>query len=339
MATSRRDTGSARWLLAPAVGASTRANSIAMAALRMLVGLLWLYNVAWKRAPSFGEDSGNGVFGFAQDAVDHPVLPPFSWLVEHVVLPNFVVFGWGVLVVETALAVLLLTGAYVRVAAALGIAQSLVIGLSVAQTPGEWPWAYWMMIGIHVVLLFGAAGQTLAVDAVRAGHSARGLGRFWAIVLLVAGVAGVLRGLREPIFASSGPQLGGPDLSISLGSYNVAGAVLLMVGAAGLLIADRAARPVGALVTFVVGAAAALLLYGQLGFTQPWLGGSNTSAAFFGCSAVIGWTVWRSTRTSHSHGPLDVTSNGGTSTSHPPSTQSRDSDSKSSSDQKPRPRE
>lgn len=262
----------------------------------MLVGLLWLYNVAWKRPPSFGESSGNGVFGFTRGAVEHPVFPPFSWVVEQVVLPNFVVFGWGVLLVETVLAVLLLTGAFVRVAAALGIAQSLAIGLSVAQTPGEWPWAYWMMIGIHVVLLFGAAGQTLAVDSVRAGATARGLGRFWGAGLVLAGIVAVLLNLGDSIFASAGSQLGGPGLSISLGSYNLAGSVLLVTCGAGLLIADRAAGRSAALVTVLAGAGAALLLYAQLGWTDPWIGGSNTSAAFFLSAAVIGWTMWRSTR-------------------------------------------
>lgn len=266
-----------------------------MTTLRILVGLLWLYNVAWKRPPSFGESSGNGVFGFTRGAVEHPVFPPFSWVVEHVVLPNFVVFGWGVLVVETVLAVLLLTGSFVRVAAALGIAQSLAIGLSVAQTPGEWPWAYWMMIGIHVVLLFSAAGQTLAVDSVRAGGTGRGLGRFWAVVLVLAGIVALLLNLGESIFTASGSQLGGPGLSISLGSYNLAGSVLLVICGAGLLVAGRAAGRSGALLTVLVGAGAALLLYAQLGWTDPWLGGSNTSAAFFLSASVVGWTVWRST--------------------------------------------
>ena len=58
-------------------------------------------------------------------------------------LPHFSAFGYGVLVVETALAVLLLTGLLVRPAALLAIVQSLAIGLSVARTPGEWPWSYW----------------------------------------------------------------------------------------------------------------------------------------------------------------------------------------------------
>ncbi|MDN5896294.1 MAG: hypothetical protein L0H93_20015, partial [Nocardioides sp.] len=198
-----------RWLLAPAVEAPSRGNAVAMAALRVLVGLLWLYNIAWKRPPDFGKDSGHGLYGFTKDAVDHPVFPPFSWVVDHLVLPNISVFGWGVLAVETAVAVLLLTGAFVRVAAVLGLVQSVAIGLSVAQTPGEWPWSYWMMIGIHVVLLFSAAGEVLGVDGARAGRDRPRLGLIWGVVLAVAGLLAVLRGLGEPVFAASGARLGG----------------------------------------------------------------------------------------------------------------------------------
>lgn len=69
---------------------------------------------------------------------------------------------------ESALAVLLLTGTAVRLAALIGIGQSVAIGLSVAESPGEWPWAYAMLLGIHVVLLFTCSTRYAAVDAVRA---------------------------------------------------------------------------------------------------------------------------------------------------------------------------
>jgi hypothetical protein len=30
----------------------------------VLLGLLWLYNVSWKRPPDFGQDAGNGLYKF-----------------------------------------------------------------------------------------------------------------------------------------------------------------------------------------------------------------------------------------------------------------------------------
>ncbi len=297
-------------LVRPAVDSSPRASGVAVAALRILVGLMWLYNVGWKRPPDFGEDSGSGVYGFSVDAVDYPVFPPYSWIVEHLVLPNFTAFGWMVLVVETFLAVLLLTGTLVRLAALVGVGQSLAIGLSVAETPGEWPWAYWMMIGIHVVLLFSASARTAAVDAVRA-EAVHGRGRpaavwllrGWGTVVGLAGVVAFVLAVDEDPLASVGSRLGGPDLSISLGSYNLVGALTLVGVALLMLAAAQLGRRDVALAATVVAALAAVSLYAQLSRADVWLGGSNTSAAFFLCAAVVsGATASLLNRTSRMEG-------------------------------------
>ncbi|CAN5314410.1 hypothetical protein BH24ACT12_BH24ACT12_18920 [soil metagenome] len=278
----------------PAVDASPRASAAALAGLRVLVGLMWLYNVAWKRPPDFGESSGSGVYGFTADAVEHPVFPPYSWVVEHVVLPNFTAFGWMVLVVESLLAVLLLTGTFVRFAALVGVGQSLAIGLSVAQTPGEWPWAYWMMIGIHVVLLLTASGKAVAVDRMRAdaaaGHgpdAAVPLLRGWGIVVLLTGVLAVVLALGEDPMASAGTQLGGSGLSVSLGSYNLLGAAALLVVAGLMLSAALLRRRALAWAATVIAVLAAASVYAQLSRTEVWLGGSNTSAAYLLCAALV----------------------------------------------------
>lgn len=286
-----------QWLGAPAVADAPPGHAAASAFLRMVVGLLWLYNIAWKRPPNFGRDSGNGLYKYTKDAVDHPVFAPFSWVVHHLVLPNFIVFGYGVLVVETALAVLLLTGTYVRLAALLGILQSLAIGLSVAKTPGEWPWSYWLLIALHVVILFSAAGQVLAVDAVRAGRDWRPLARTWGVVLVLAGIVAVLLSLGDSFFAASGSALDGSGLSISLGVYNLAGGVvLILVGAGILAVGAGVDAPLG-LASAVLATAAAVLFYVQIGFSQNWLGGNNTSGAFFLAAAVVGFATWHHART------------------------------------------
>jgi len=278
----------AKGVFGPAVDAPSWSSAGTLGALRILAGLLWLYNVSWKRPPDFGEDSGKGLFRFTHDAVDHPVLAPYSWVVEHLVLPNFQAFGWTVLAVETTLAVLLLTGTMVRVAAALGVAQSTAIALSVAQTPGEWPWSYWMMIGIHVVLLGGAAGAVLSVDRVRAAPRAgRRLLASWGVVVGGTACIVLVMSVGESATAASGARLGGPDLSISLGSYNLLGAIVLLAVAVLMLVAASARRSEFALLAAALAVVAALSLYIQLGFSDPLLGGSNTSAAFFLCAAVV----------------------------------------------------
>jgi uncharacterized membrane protein YphA (DoxX/SURF4 family) len=143
--------------------AVTRASP---AALRLTAGLLWLSNVSWKVPPRFGEsaDGCRGLCAFVQAGIDHPVAPGYPWLLEHAVRPNLEVFGWVVLVVELVLAALLLSGTLTRGAALLGLAQSIAIGLSVANAPDEWYWSYALMAALHVAVFATAAGRTAGVD-------------------------------------------------------------------------------------------------------------------------------------------------------------------------------
>jgi hypothetical protein len=192
------DRRSARAVLGAASSPAAAVSGVALTALRLLVGLMWLWNVVWKVPPDFGENKKDGPYFWTRLGGDFPVFAPFRWLLEHLVLPNFTVFGWLTLVVESLLAVLLLTGIAVRLAALIGIGQSLAIGLTVAVAPHEWPWAYAMMIGIHLVLMLTASAQYAAVDGVRAaaamGDSGPGrrllLG--WGVVLALIGIAAIV---------------------------------------------------------------------------------------------------------------------------------------------------
>jgi hypothetical protein len=278
-------------LLFSSVSPSASSGQIALACLRVLAGLSWLYNVVWKVPPDFGERTGGGLYHFTHLAIDHPVFKPFSWVVEHVVLPNFTAFGWGVLVVESALAVLLLTGTAVRLAALLGIAQSTAIGLSVAEAPGEWPWAYAMFIGIHAVLLFAPSARYAAVDTVRSQINpsavrpeARRLLFGWGIVLGLIGLVAMWRGLDNPRPANVGIAA----LEFSLGDYNLRGALLLVGIALAMVVAATLGWRVLALVAAAVAAIAAISVYAQIGRTEVWLGGTLTTAAVFACAAVVG---------------------------------------------------
>ncbi|SON58996.1 hypothetical protein MSIMFI_00477 [Mycobacterium simulans] len=267
---------------------------IALAGLRLLVGLIWLYNVVWKLPPDFGERSNSGLYHFTHLAIEHPVFKPFSWLVEHLVLPNFTAFGWAVLFAESALAVLMLTGTAVRLAALIGIGQSLAIGLSVAESPGEWPWSYAMLIGIHVVLLLTASTRYAAVDTLRAATSpsvarstARRLLAGWGIVLGLIGLIGVWHNPGGGQSANVGVR----PLEFSLGDYNLRGAVLLVAVAVAMLAAAKVGLRVLVIAAAVVAAVAAVSIYLQVGRTGVWLGGTNTTAAVFVCAAVVSVTT------------------------------------------------
>jgi len=137
-----------------------------MAVIRIGVALMWLTNLNWKTPPNFGSDDGGGLFRYTNDAVTHPVFGPYSWAVREAVLPNFHAFGWGVLLVESALAAFLLLGLGTRLWGVIGAVQSLAIGLSVALAPDEWAWSYYLMVMANLSLVATGAGRTWGLDGI-----------------------------------------------------------------------------------------------------------------------------------------------------------------------------
>ena len=263
-----------------------KSGQIALTGLRLLAGLMWLENVVWKVPPDFGERTRGGLYFWTTRAVEFPVWKPYSWLLEHLVLPNFTLFGWGVFVIESALVVLLLTGTAVRLAALLGVAQSIAIGLSVAEAPNEWPWAYAMMIGIHAVLVFAPSAQYAAVDALWSGTAttARRLLGGWGIALGLIALVALCVYLRYDRRANVGIL----DLEFSLGDYNLWGTLLLIGVAVAMLAAAMFGWRLAALVAGGVALAGAASIYVQVGRTDVWLGGTPSTAAVFACGAVVG---------------------------------------------------
>jgi len=149
----------------------SRSSRTLIAVVRVGVALLWINNVSWKDPPTFGEGpSPSGLYVFTRYAVEYPVFAPYSWLVEHVVLPNFAFFGWTVLLVESALGAFLLIGLATRLWALIGVAQTVAITLSVLNAPNEWVWSYLLMLLAHLALFATAAGRHGGLDGVlRAG--------------------------------------------------------------------------------------------------------------------------------------------------------------------------
>ena len=130
------------------------------AVLRIAVGVMWLSNIGWKTPTAF-----SSLRGFTEAGVKYPVLAPYAWVLKHAVLPNFTFFAWGVLAIESLLAAFLLIGLFTRLFGMIGAAQAAAIGLSVALSPGEWPWSYYLMIMANVALVASAAGRVWGLDA------------------------------------------------------------------------------------------------------------------------------------------------------------------------------
>ena len=164
-------------------GRPTRA---VLAAVRIAVGLMWLQNVNWKRPPDFGRAAHDGLYQYTSDAVKHPVLGAFSWLIQNVIFPNFALFGWGVLIAEFCLGAFLLVGFLTRFWAAIGILQTIAITLSVLNTPGEWQWSYYLMFAAQFVILATAAGRIAGVDGLLRPRWSLGSGRLARIAMALS---------------------------------------------------------------------------------------------------------------------------------------------------------
>ena len=80
------------WVLAPATEEVPRHQAVGATILRIMLGFLWLWNVNWKVPPDFGEAGKQGLYKFTAYAVSDPVFPPYSFVVEKVVLPNLAIF-------------------------------------------------------------------------------------------------------------------------------------------------------------------------------------------------------------------------------------------------------
>lgn len=212
-----------------------RVHDATPAVLRVGAGLLWLSNVSWKVPPDFGrsDDRCRGLCAFVGHGVEYGVVPPWRWLMENLVSPNLGLFGWLTLAVEFVLAAVLLSGRFTRSAAVLGMGQSLAIGLSVANAPGEWYWSYPLMVLLHLAVFATAArsgaGRRRARPAV-VGAAVAGYG----VLVAVANA-------RNAVFASRGTRewlLVGGDTGFpgDFGRNVLAGSVALglLIAAAGL---------------------------------------------------------------------------------------------------------
>lgn len=163
-----------------------RFSRATMAGVRILLGLMWLQNVGWKLPPDFGREANRGLYKFVSFAVTHEVFAPYAWVVREMVLPNFILFGWMVLLAEASLGAFLLLGLNTRLWALIGVAQSVVIALSVLNAPDEWSWSYYLMIGAHIAIFATAAGRTFGLDGVLRPGWARSNSRVARLLLIAS---------------------------------------------------------------------------------------------------------------------------------------------------------
>ncbi len=257
-------------------GPQDRVGSLVIAIARIGVGLMWLQNVAWKIPPDFGQDRADDLYRFTRYAVDYPVLPPYSWMVEHLVLPGFSVFGWITLVSETLLAVMLILGLGVRVWALVGAAMSSVIAVTVLYAPHEWHWSYYLMVLVHLMLWATSAGRCYGLDGVLASRPLAQW-RSWALQGPGDRLAEATRALAATSLLWAPFLLSGPTQFRLLRLSGQGFALLVVAGLVAWLAAPR--RQTVVVGVGVVLLAAGVLQVAQVRATPNLLGGGISLAA------------------------------------------------------------
>ncbi len=156
-----------------------------LAILRILYGILWLQQAAWKVPPDFGLASKGGLFYWTNEMVKYSFLPPHRFFVESVVLPNFILFAWLTLLTELFISFSHLLGILSRLGALAALAMSANLLVGLIRHPSEWPWSFIMLLGYALLFLNAHPGRVLGLD----GWLARRLGapalanRSWARAL------------------------------------------------------------------------------------------------------------------------------------------------------------
>ena len=276
----------------------TRTRYFVMASARIAAGLLWLANLHWKVAPNFGEDTGGGLYKYTRSAVDTPVWGVWKSITEDLILPNYHLFGWIVIITDGTLAALLLIGYRTRLVALVGAFNAIPIFLSVAYRENEWPWSYALIFFLHLMLFAIPPGEHAPrIDQALAGPRTA---RDRAFVVL-GGVAVVIGSIgwflaRDLDFASKQVALFGyAKMELKLLWFNGLAAVLTIAFGVALIAAARV-RIAGlvAAIGFGVMALVALLQenWNNVSVGPPPIIGTGSNAAFWAMFAVGGGVMW-----------------------------------------------
>lgn len=135
-----------------------------LALARMALGVMWLWSLRWKLPPDFDGGTERSIEEWLNLAVEHAAVGIYGTAIEQVVLPNLTAFSWALFVAEAATGMILLSGAFTRIGAALGLALSVNLGIALLSVPGEWPWSYAMMVMWHGTLLVSNPGHLWGID-------------------------------------------------------------------------------------------------------------------------------------------------------------------------------
>jgi thiosulfate dehydrogenase (quinone) large subunit len=130
-----------------------------LALVRIFVGSLWFQQLVWKMPPTF-----DGLHQYVVAEGQYTILPGYSFIIQHVFLPNFLLLGAVIWSAELLVALSLLFGLLTRFGALLSVLLAVQLYLGLAFAPGEWYWTYGMLVLLGIALAAVPAGRRLGVD-------------------------------------------------------------------------------------------------------------------------------------------------------------------------------
>lgn len=135
-----------------------------IAALRVLMGVLWLANLTWKLPPDFGRHDPRGLMYSFHQAEHYAIGAPLRRFMADVVIPHFTLFGWQVFVVEAVAGVLLLLGWHTRIGAIVGLLQAIAITVLTERAPNQWFWGFVLFVAVSLVLVLVPSNRHMSLD-------------------------------------------------------------------------------------------------------------------------------------------------------------------------------
>jgi thiosulfate dehydrogenase [quinone] large subunit len=137
---------------------------LTLAGVRVFMGVFWLVNLLWRLPTDFGEGNYWGLPRIFEVARKHGISPPVRSFVSRVLVPHMTVVGWLVFAIGLISGLLLVFGLLTRFGAALGLLQAIVMTLFLANAPGEWLYAYLMLVLLSALLLLLPVSRRLSLD-------------------------------------------------------------------------------------------------------------------------------------------------------------------------------
>ena len=130
---------------------------------RFFIGALWWQQSLWKLPPTYTDNpDGSGGLRYWMDEMTKWATTGLQrHFVKDVVLPHFYFFAPQVYFSEVLIAVTLILGLFSRLGALVGTLMAINLWLGLYRSPAEWPWTYFFLIVVQIMLLVQRPGRSL----------------------------------------------------------------------------------------------------------------------------------------------------------------------------------